>query len=217
MICVSLNGGRWESLPDALHGVEMAEIRLDGFRMDASRLREVFSSPCRLIATCRPGSLDEGARTALLIAAIDAGASLVDIELEASVSCREKIIEKARVCRRQVIVSYHNFERTPSVAELQNVRAACFAAGADIAKIACQVLSPSDCARILSLYADAEERFRGRLVAVGMGEMGKLTRVAAPLLGAPFTYASSAPGLETAEGQLDRETLAGIYALMKHG
>ena len=217
MICVSLGTGGWESVLDALHDVEMAEIRLDGFRTDASRLCEVFSFPRRLIATCRPGSLDEDERTALLIAAIAAGASLVDIELEASVACREKIIEKARDCRCQVIVSYHNHERTPASAELRNIRTACFAAGADIAKIACQVLSPSDCARILSLYADPEERFRGRLVAVGMGELGILTRVAAPLLGAPFTYAAFAPGMETAEGQLDRETLARIYALMKHG
>ena len=217
MICVSLSAGRWESALNALRDVEMAEIRLDGFPTDASRLSEVFSFPRRLIATCRPGSLDEDERTALLIAAIAAGASLVDIELEAPAAGREKIIEKARACRCQVIVSYHNHERTPSSAELQKVRASCFAAGADIVKIACQVLSPSDCARILSLYADPEERFRGRLVAVGMGEMGILTRVAAPLLGAPFTYASFAPGMETAEGQLDRETLARIFALMKHG
>lgn len=217
MICVSLSAGKWESVPEALHDVEMAEIRLDGFRPEVSRLRDVFSSPLRLIATCRPESLDEGERTALLIAAIAAGASLVDIELEASASCREKVIAKARDCRCQVIVSYHNHERTPAWAELRNVRAACFAAGADIAKIACQVLSPSDCARILSLYADPEKSFRGRLVAIGMGEMGIVTRVAAPLLGAPFTYAAFAPGMETAEGQLDRETLARIYALMKHG
>jgi 3-dehydroquinate dehydratase I len=217
MICVSLSAGKWESLPDALHDVEMAEIRLDGFQPDASRLREVFSSPHRLIATCRPGSLDEGERTALLIAAIAAGASLVDIELEASAPCREAVIAKARDFRCQVIVSYHNHERTPAWEELRNVRTACFASGADIAKIACRVLSPSDCARILSLYADPEVSFEGRLVAIGMGEMGVLTRVAATLLGAPFTYASFAPGMETAEGQLDRETLARIHALMKHG
>jgi len=43
-----------------------------------------------------------------------------------------------------------------------------------------------------------------------MGQKGKITRVAAPLLGAPFAYASFKPGSETAEGQLDRKSLKTI-------
>lgn len=217
MICVSLGAGRWDQLRSALRNVEMAEIRLDAVPVDVSRLPEVFSLPRRLIATCRPGSLPENARAALLVGAMAAGASLVDIELGSPASWRREIVEAARGYGCRVIVSEHNHERTPPLEELKNIMDACFAAGADIAKIACRVLAPSDCARIFSLYSELSEGFGGRLIAIGMGAMGAITRVAAPLLGAPFTYASPAPGMETAEGQFDRVTLAKIYSLMKHG
>jgi 3-dehydroquinate dehydratase len=41
-----------------------------------------------------------------------------------------------------------------------------------------------------------------------MGAAGKITRVAAPLLGAPLTFASRSPGQETAEGQFDIASLS---------
>jgi 3-dehydroquinate dehydratase-1 len=195
----------------------MAEIRLDTVAVDVSKFPELFSFPRRLIATCRPGKLGENERAALLVGAMAAGASLVDIELGSPAAWRREIVNAALGYGCRVVVSEHNHERTPPLEELKNIMDACFAAGADIAKIACRVRAPSDCARIFSLYAELSEEFGGRLIAIGMGEMGTITRVAAPFLGAPFTYASPVPGMETAEGQLDRVTLAKIYSLMEHG
>jgi 3-dehydroquinate dehydratase-1 len=43
-----------------------------------------------------------------------------------------------------------------------------------------------------------------------MGEKGKLTRLAAPLLGSVFTYASLGEGKETAEGQWEAASLRRI-------
>jgi 3-dehydroquinate dehydratase-1 len=48
------------------------------------------------------------------------------------------------------------------------------------------------------------------LVVVGMGRLGRLTRIAAPLLGSLFTYASLGAGRETADGQLDAASLERI-------
>ena len=52
------------------------------------------------------------------------------------------------------------------------------------------------------------------MIALGMGKKGKITRLAAPLLGAPFTYASPAAGSETGPGQLEMDTLIKIYSLL---
>jgi 3-dehydroquinate dehydratase-1 len=48
-----------------------------------------------------------------------------------------------------------------------------------------------------------------------MGEMAGLTRVAAPILGAEFTFASSDKSDETAPGQLTIEELLSIYKIVK--
>lgn len=47
-----------------------------------------------------------------------------------------------------------------------------------------------------------------------MGELGAVSRVLAPLCGSKWTYASLRPGLETAPGQIDVDTLRQIYGLM---
>jgi 3-dehydroquinate dehydratase-1 len=101
-----------------------------------------------------------------------------------------------------VIVSHHDYERTPERPALEACVSACFEAGADIAKIACMIRSDRESARLLALLDTDRE-----IVVVGMGERGKLTRILAPLLGSPFTYASLSQGKETADGQIDRKTL----------
>ena len=101
-------------------------------------------------------------------------------------------------------MSHHDYERTPERPALEACVSACFEAGADIAKIACTVRSDRENARLLALLDTDRE-----IVVVGMGEKGKLTRILAPLLGSPFTYASLSQGKETADGQIDKETLRG--------
>ena len=46
-----------------------------------------------------------------------------------------------------------------------------------------------------------------RMAVIGMGRLGLITRVAAPFMGAEFTFASPEQGRETAPGQIDREKL----------
>ncbi|NYZ73654.1 type I 3-dehydroquinate dehydratase [Candidatus Micrarchaeota archaeon] len=222
MICVSIGERTAKGCMKALQGLAFAEVRLD--MMEPSELTEanvkmIFSqaaSPvsqkAKLIATCRPGKLDENERKKLLGYAIASGAAYVDVEVEANDGYKAEIAAKARGKGCKVIVSYHNHKRTPPAEELKRIIEWCFESGADIAKIACMVQSEQDTARLLSLL-DSDSR--GRLVVVGMGQKGRLTRVVAPLLGSAFTYASSAGGKETAEGQISRETLEKMMEELK--
>jgi 3-dehydroquinate dehydratase I len=123
-------------------------------------------------------------------------------------------------CRKRgckLIVSYHNYENTPPREELKVLVNRCFSFGADVAKIACQVNCEADAARILSLYDfDYQANVDKKIVAIGMGEKGKITRPASLLLGAPFTYASMSTGKETAPGQLTKQTLEDILDCLKN-
>ena len=103
----------------------------------------------------------------------------------------------AHVRQCDVIISYHNYEMTPELGELEQIMNKCFEFGADIAKIATLVNVNRDNSKILSLY-----KAPGRLVAIGMGELGKISRIVAPFLGAEFTYASLTDDNPTAPGQI---------------
>jgi 3-dehydroquinate dehydratase-1 len=199
MICVSIAEENADECIKALDGLDFAEIRLDKIReLPPEQIRRIFSANARLIATCRPGTIDSTKRKKRLLEAIEAGAAYVDIEVEASDLLKDEIIKAAREKGARVIVSYHNHRRTPSEAELQQVISWCFDSGADIAKVACKVNNIKDNARLLGLLDTERE-----VVIIGMGELGRITRVIAPLLGSSFTFASLSAGKETADGQIE--------------
>jgi 3-dehydroquinate dehydratase-1 len=210
MICISLAEPALEDCLAALEGVPFAEIRLDRMIVDENGVRRIFSGRRGLIAACRPGGMPEETRKALLLAAIAAGASHVDIEVESVEATRRPVVEAAKRAGCRVIVSYHHFGQTPPRGELEAVVERCFALGADVAKIACRVESDRDNARLLGLLDDARP-----LAVMGLGRQGAKTRVMASLLGAAFVYASREDGRETAEGQIAHARLASMIRMME--
>jgi 3-dehydroquinate dehydratase-1 len=202
MICVSLAEPSVAACLAALKGLDFAEIRMDMMKLTLEEIPQLFSGNRALIATCRPGGRSDEERKRLLMRAIASGATFVDVEIESETAYREEIVAKARSHSCRVIVSHHDYEGTPGRSELEACVSACFEAGADIAKIACMIHSDRESARLLALLDSDRE-----IVVVGMGERGRITRILAPLLGSPFTYASLSQGKETADGQIDRKTL----------
>lgn len=201
-ICVSIGNCTVEEFELQLRGQEMAEARLESISgLGESGVRRIFSSNKNLIATCRAGKLKDDERRKLLLAAVAAGAAYVDVEVDAPDDYKAEIVKAARARKCKVIVSFHDYQKTPVREELMQIVKWCFDSGADIAKIACKANSGRDAARLVGLM-DSEKP----VIAIGMGEQGRITRVAALLLGSPFTFASVSKGKETAEGQLDSET-----------
>jgi 3-dehydroquinate dehydratase-1 len=196
-----------------LRELDFAEIRMDKMDLTTEDIRKIFSQPLTLIATCRPGSLDEDTRKRFLITSIEAGATYVDIEVESDSKYKKEIVERARAKGCKVIISFHDYEKTPEAKELRYIAALCLSEGGDIAKIACKVNSERDNARLLGLLDI--EGFEKRLLVLGMGEKGKIARIVAPLLGSPFTFASYIKGKETAEGQIEKDRLEKIMRLLK--
>jgi 3-dehydroquinate dehydratase type I len=86
----------------------------------------------------------------------------------------------------------------------------CYDLGADIAKIVTLSVSASDNVRLLSLYSVNKP-----LVAFGMGDAGKITRIMAPFLGAEFTFASMDDGYETAAGQIPYSRMKALLSFLK--
>jgi 3-dehydroquinate dehydratase type I len=196
MICASIAEPTAGECIKALRDVRFAEIRIDKLRRPlVEDIRAIFSSHPRLIATCRAGKVPYDSRRLLLETAIDGGAAFVDVEVEMNRAYKSAIVNHAMEKGCTPIVSFHNYNETPPGRELVRLVERCFGSGAEIAKIACMVNSEEDNDALLGLL-----EMKKRLVVIGMGEMGRRTRVMAPLLGAEFTFASL--GRKTAEGQL---------------
>ena len=197
MICVAISDKNYENCLSLLEKLDMAEIRMDLTQFSIEQIKHIFSLQKKLIATYRPVEGLENERLPKLKAAIEAGADYVDIEYESSDDFRKEIVRFAHFHNCDVVLSYHNFECTPGLEELHSIIAESFKKGADVAKIATMVKTNNDNARIISLYNIA-----GRVVAFGMGNLGKITRIIAPFLGAEFTFAAMDEGAETAPGQI---------------
>lgn len=211
MICVSLSGLKTAEILNEIKELSMAELRLDLMDNSLADIEKIFRSHANLIATCRPNKLSDQERRKRLSAAIAGGAAYVDIENEAAQEWKSEIKEMAHQNRAKVIISSHNFEETPASTELISLVHAMQSQGADLVKLACQCNSKEDSARILSLYAHFT-----KLIAIGMGPLGIVTRIAAPFLGAPFTFAAGKAGI-TAPGQLPYHEMQQIFQIMNKG
>ncbi|RLD07969.1 MAG: type I 3-dehydroquinate dehydratase [Chlamydiae bacterium] len=122
-----------------------------------------------------------------------------------------EIIKTAHAKGITVVLSYHNFEKTPGKSELETIIKKCFDNGADIAKIATMCETKNEAEQLISLTIKYEN-----IAVVGMGKYGKITRITAPAFGSVLTYAftdnkeSPVPGQLTVEELKKAWELAGI-------
>lgn len=208
MICTSIQNKNYEEIIQLLgsEDIELAEIRLDLCTLNDEEIKALFSeSDIPLVATCRI-SKDIHPREAerRLALAIESGAHYADLEIEAPANL-SKAFQK--MCLRngtEIIRSYHNYEETPDNEVLQMALARCFRYGADIAKVVTTCHNEQDCERIMSMYSivlEDQPSLQGKLIAFGMGEAGRNTRLQCLKRGAPFSYACTCPEEATAPGQ----------------
>lgn len=209
-------------------GADVLEIRLDllGIRNSetaAETIRKIKSeTELPVIITNRSRNEggkwkgEEGERIGLikdLLSAKD-GPDAVDIELSADKVERDNVIKVAKTYGKTVIISAHDFSKTPSVQEMKTTLEKAFLAGADIAKLAVMPHSTKDTLDLLEVAMDA--RNAGRTVCtIAMGKLGKHTRAIAPLYGSVLTYASVDNSKSSAPGQLPVDVLKKLMELLE--
>jgi len=213
MICVPIVEKNYEFVLEAAKnsinaGADLVELRIDAMDHpnpdEISNIIKDIKYP--LIATNRMikegglfrGSEDE--RIEILLAAAK-HADIVDIELQTDEDYLNKIIKASK----STIISYHNFEKTPSLEVLLKVVNQERKLG-DIAKFAVMPKNISDTLIVLDVLSHVE-----KTIGISMGNIGRYTRVVAPLFGSPITFASlnsiSAPGqldIHTTKNFLDK-------------
>jgi 3-dehydroquinate dehydratase type I len=192
------------SIKEVNRWADLIELRVDYLRgVKLSRLLDNRKKP--FIVTNR--RKDEGGRyegeekkrLGVLQEALDLGADYIDVEFAVERSFLQRLLKDKRGA--QVILSFHDFRRTPSLKELQRLSDRMIRLGADVIKIVSFARSWEDNLTLLSLIPFAKAR-KQEIVAFCMGEKGKFSRLFSPCLGAVWTYASLNKVKASAPGQL---------------
>jgi 3-dehydroquinate dehydratase-1 len=138
---------------------------------------------------------------------------LVDFEMSNHLDHVHRVREVSRTHGVQMIASYHNFEKTPSLETLIRRFAQAEELGANASKVAVMPNSADDVLTLLSATLQSSRRLAIPLISMSMGGYGSLTRMFGWLFGSAVTFAvgesSSAPG------QVPIEDLATVLAITR--
>lgn len=220
-ICIPIIAGTNAEALAALHQIAsrgyLAELRLD--YLENPNLPELLHNPpTPIIVTNRPGNEggwwtgSEAQRQALLERALELGAPYLDVEARSERGWRNRLI-KNHPSSTQIILSWHDFQKTPESAELEDILADLTSAGADIVKLVTMAQDESDNLRLLALIPWARAR-EIEIIAFCMGPRGKLSRVISPMLGGYLSFATLATGQESAPGQLTVTELETVWKIL---
>jgi 3-dehydroquinate dehydratase I len=174
-------------LQAGIPGLDAVEIRVDAFSVPLEA-RQIAELPVAAIVTVRcaeEGGLrsmsDDDRRESYL--ALLPRAAAIDLELRSAESMsdlREAVLRNAKT----LILSFHDCQRTPSLADLENACAEMRDLGANILKIATKTESISEVSRLLTLL----ERSSSPLAVMGMGAFGRASRLLFAKAGSVLNY-----------------------------
>ena len=124
---------------------------------------------------------------------------IVDIDLQNDESCIRSLINLAHEKNIAVIVSSHNFEKTPSKDEIIEEMRKAQSLG-DISKIAVMPNSLRDVTTLLEAAVTMKESFRKPFIAISMSSLGVISRICCEDFGSAITFASGKSA--SASGQI---------------
>lgn len=120
--------------------------------------------------------------------------NLATIDVEWGSESLPDLAAQADGLRKSLIISYHNFKKTPDLGELSRIVDDIGEIGNAIPKIATMVSDLSD----IHILSDLLRAAKAPLCVIGMGAQGSKTRIAFPGMGSCLTYGyldiNSAPG-----------------------
>lgn len=135
----------------------------------------------------------------------------IDVELEAIRRGDTDGLESTS--EAAVIVSIHDFDRTPESRDLHGLLEEATDHG-DVGKLAVTAETIADVPRLLAITAAFAARDQP-VATMAMGPEGQHSRAVAPLYGSCIGYAPADPDEATAPGQYDLETLRNLVETLK--
>jgi len=191
-------------------GADLIEVRLDNIE-DFQGLADLAAhAKAPKIATNKRSSATENERQQTLLTAAKKGFNYVD--LDSSSKDLKETVKETKSLGAKCILSFHDFNGTLPLSELNSILEKQILNGADVCKIVTTPKQVEDNLTLLQFVQAANGK--AKTVCFGMGELGKTSRLLSPAFGAFFTFASLERGSETAPGQMTIEEMESAYKLL---
>lgn len=213
-ICVSIlpkNGAealRLIEKAEAAHA-DFIEVRLDRFENNLGLAELACHGKTPKIATDK-SPRKEVERRQMLLSVAKSGFEYVDVEL--STPQLQDLVKELKAIGAKPIVSYHKFDGSLGISELNSILERELSSGAEVCKIVTTAKQMEDNLTALNFTSAASSK--AKVVCFCMGELGKVSRLLSPLFGGFFTFASLERGSETASGQITIQDMKASYELL---
>lgn len=112
-----------------------------------------------------------------------------------------------------LVLSFHDFQGTPSAADLRARFAQACQLGADVAKVAVMPKSMADVHRLLGATLEASQSLPIPVISMAMGALGAVSRVCGGMFGSALTFAVGAA--PSAPGQMPIEDVRAALAVLQ--
>lgn len=134
--------------------------------------------------------------------------------IDLDISSRSDLIKKTKNLspKIQIILSYHNFEKTPEIADLKKIASKMIKKKADILKLATFAGDFQDSLKMMSFLSWLNKQ-KIKAICLCMGSKGQITRKTGHLLGNYLMYAPVKIDQKTAPGQVSASELKKIPSL----
>lgn len=181
-------------------GLGILEVRFDLFQEEFGRVLEFTreaSAAFGIIGTLRENS-ENKVHLLERYAALSQVSDIVDIEIGTDEPGRSAYIDLVKKNHKLLMLSHHDFEKTPEENELLHFVEEAGALSSDFLKLVVMAKTMRDAAKLMRFTEDQFRAGRTNLTAFAMGPHGAITRISAGLHGSVFTYGyiheSAAPG-----------------------
>ncbi|MEJ5991263.1 type I 3-dehydroquinate dehydratase [Ramlibacter sp. PS3R-8] len=162
----------------------------------------------------QPIPLDEDQVVTMYAAVIASGAvDLVDYEMDNDALSLARVRDLAHAAGLPLVLSFHDFQRTPSTEQLAARFAQAHSQRADVAKVAVMPQSMEDVLRLLGATLQASETLPIPVISMAMGGLGAVSRVSGGLFGSALTFAVGAAA--SAPGQMPIEDVRAAVAVLR--
>ncbi len=213
-ICVSILP---KTIAEALRLIEKAEVahadfievRLDCLESQRELADLAAHGKTPKIATDK-ASRTETEQRQMLLGSAKSGFEYVDVEL--STPQFKDLVKELKALDAKPIVSFHKFDGSLGISELNSILEREISSGAEVCKIVTTAKRLEDNLTTLNFTSTASGKTK--LVCFCTGELGRVSRLLSPLFGGFFTFASLERGSETASGQITIQEMKAAYQLL---
>ncbi len=203
MLCTTIKNDDFNILYSSAQKYPFIELRIDDSNLTEEEITRIIAiKGNEKIFTIRNQSKSNESKLYDFIIASDQHCEYFDVEFD--FPYLDNFCKLAKSINSKLILSYHNLNYLPSVAELENLANTAHKLKADYLKIACQCNNTQEYLDLINLYSNPliTKLFPKKLIALPIGTKWKLHRLSLLELGCPFVYVCEDDKPPVADGQI---------------